>query len=56
MESIQERHRNSTGTELGELCLGLNYKLNDKLNVYAKSGFSATQQSLLIPIRIGFRF
>lgn len=53
---IWNQYRNGTGTALGELCLGLNYKLNDKLNVYAKSGVSATQQSLLIPIRIGFRF
>ncbi len=53
---IWNQYENGTGTGLGELCLGLNYKLTEKIDIYAKSGFSMTQQSLLIPIRIGVRF
>jgi len=53
---IWNQYENGTGTGLGEFCVGLNYKLIEKMDVYAKSGFTMTQQSLLIPIKLGFRF
>ncbi len=53
---IWNQYDNGTGTALGELCVGVNYRLNAMFDIYAKSGFTATQQSLLIPIRLGFRF
>ena len=53
---IWNQYENGTGTGLGELCVGLNYRLTEKMDVYAKSGFTMTQQSLLIPIRLGIRF
>lgn len=31
-------------------------RLTEKMDIYAKSGFAVTQQSLLIPIRLGVRF
>ncbi len=53
---IWNQYENGTGTGLGEFCVGLNYRLTEKLGIYAKSGFTMTQQSLLIPIRLGIRF
>jgi hypothetical protein len=53
---IWNQYENGTGSVLGELALGLNYKLTEKLDIYLQSGFAATQQSLLIPIRIGLGF
>ena len=53
---IWNQYDNGTGTGLGELCLGLNFRLTEKIDIYAKSGFTMTQQSLLIPIRLGIRF
>lgn len=53
---IWNQYENGTGTGLGEFCVGLNYRLTEKIDIYAKSGFSMTQQSLLIPIRLGIRF
>ena len=53
---IWNQYENGTGTGLGELCLGLNFRLTEKIDIYTKSGFSMTQQSLLIPIRLGLRF
>jgi hypothetical protein len=53
---IWNQYENGTGTGLGELCLGLNYRLTEKIDIYTKSGFTMTQQSLLIPIRLGIRF
>lgn len=53
---IWNQYENGTGTSLVELCVGLNYRLNEQMAIYAKSGFTTTQQSLLIPIRIGIRF
>ncbi len=52
---IWNQYENGTGTGLGEICVGLNYKLTEKIEIYAKSGFAMTQQSLLIPIRLGIR-
>jgi len=53
---IWNQYENGTGTGLGEFCAGLNYRLTEKMDIYAKSGFTMTQQSLLIPIRLGIRF
>lgn len=53
---IWNQYENGTGTGLGEFCVGLNYKLTEKMDIYAKSGFTMTQQSLLIPIKLGIRF
>lgn len=53
---IWNQYENGTGSALGELGLGLNYRLSEKLDIYLQSGALMTQQSLLIPIRIGFRF
>ncbi len=53
---IWNQYENGTGSALGELGLGLNYGLTKKMDIYLQSGFLMTQQSLLIPIRIGFRF
>ena len=53
---IWNQYENGTGTGLGELCVGLNYRLTEKIDIYTKSGFTMTQQSLLIPIRLGVRF
>jgi hypothetical protein len=50
---IWNQYENGTGTGLGELCIGLNYRLSEKTSIYTKSGVSMTQQSLLIPIRFG---
>ncbi len=53
---IWNQYENGTGTGLGELCFGLNYRLTKKIDVCTKSGFSITQQSMLIPMRFGIRF
>jgi hypothetical protein len=53
---IWNQYENGTGTGIGELCLGLNLRLNEKVDIYVKSGFTMTQQSMLIPIRLGIRF
>jgi hypothetical protein len=53
---IWNQYENGTGTALGELCLGLNLRLTKKVNIFSKLGFMVTQQSLLLPIRIGARF
>lgn len=53
---IWNQYENGTGTALGEFCLGLNFRMIEKIEIYTKSGFLMTQQSLLIPIRLGMRF
>ena len=52
---IWNQYENGRGTGLGELCIGLNFRLTEKIDIYAKSGFTLTQQSLLIPLRLGIR-
>lgn len=39
-----------------EIGFGINYKYNEKIRISAQSGFLITQQSFLIPIRVGVRF
>ncbi len=53
---IWNQYGNGTGSVLGELDLGLNYKLTSKIRVYFQAGFLMTQQSLLLPTRLGVRF
>jgi hypothetical protein len=53
---IWNQYENGTGTALSELTIGLNYRMTEKIDMYIKSGFLLTQQSSLIPIRLGFRF
>ncbi|MFW5983290.1 MAG: hypothetical protein ACOCQ4_02225 [bacterium] len=53
---VWNQYKNGTGTGLGEFCVGLNYRLIEKMDIYTKSGFTMTQQSLLIPIKLGIRF
>ncbi|HPA12085.1 MAG TPA: hypothetical protein PK692_00705 [Bacteroidales bacterium] len=53
---IWNQYENGTGTGFVELSTGLNYRLTEKIDIYAKSGFTITQQSLLIPIRLGIKF
>jgi hypothetical protein len=52
---IWNQYESGTGTGLGELCLGLNFRMTEKIYLYTKSGFTMTQQSLLTPITIGIR-
>jgi hypothetical protein len=52
---IWNQYENGTRTAFAEFGFGLNYKLNEKIDIYVKSGLLFTQQSLLIPIRIGIR-
>ncbi len=53
---LWNQYENGTDTVLIELMAGLNYHLTESVDIYFKSGFLITQQSLLIPIRLGFRF
>jgi len=53
---LWNQYESGTGTALAEIDLGFNFKLSDKFGVFAKIGCLFTQQSLLIPIKIGFRF
>jgi len=53
---IWNQCENGTGTGLGEFCVGLNYRLTEKKAFYAKTGFTMTQQSILIPVKFGFKF
>lgn len=55
-DHIWNQYEGGTGTALGEFTAGINYQLNEKLNVFLKSGILFTQQSSLIPIRIGIGF
>lgn len=53
---IWNQYENGTGTMLVEYALGLNFKMTDDYNIYFKTGFLLTQQSLLFPFRIGIKF
>lgn len=51
---VWNQYERGSGTGLGELALGLNYRLKG-MDLFVKSGLMLTQQSLFIPIRIGGR-
>ncbi len=53
---IWNQYDDGTGSALGELGLGLNYALTEKIHVYLQSGVLMTQQSFLVPVRIGLKF
>jgi hypothetical protein len=53
---IWNQYPGGTGTMHTEIGLGLNYELNEIFGVYIRSGMLLTQQSLLIPITLGFRY
>lgn len=53
---LWNQYENGSGTALGELGVGVNYKLTEQTAIYAKSGFTMTQQAFLVPLRIGIRF
>jgi len=55
-DHIWNQYEGGTGTAFGEFSAGVNYMLTEKLNIYLKSGVLFTQQSSLIPIRIGIGF
>ncbi|MCB9425957.1 MAG: hypothetical protein H6584_02850 [Flavobacteriales bacterium] len=53
---IWNQYDGGTKTSLIELNLGLHHKLNNRHSISLKSGITLTQQSLLIPITLGFRY
>lgn len=53
---LWNQYENGTGSALVEFNLGVNCRPKEKMNVFLKSGFLITQQSLLLPIRLGLRF
>ena len=55
-DHIWNQYEGGTGTALGEFVAGINYRMTEKLDIFLKSGMIFTQQSFLIPIKIGVRF
>lgn len=55
-DHIWNQYDGGKGTALTEFGVGVNFKLTEELNIYLKSGLLLTQQSSLVPIRIGIRF
>ena len=53
---IWNQYEGGTGTASAELGFGCNFRLNENLGIYVKTGFLFTQQSQFVPIRMGFRF
>lgn len=53
---LWNQYENGTGTLLVEFGYGYNYQLTDSFAIYLKAGILLTQQSFLIPIRLGVRF
>ncbi len=53
---IWNQYDGGTGSGLVEFGIGEGYKVTEKLNFFLKSGLLITQQSFLIPIRLGVRF
>ncbi len=53
---LWNQYEGGNGTIHTEFLLGLNYSINEKYGLYTKSGMLLMQQSLLIPITLGFRF
>lgn len=53
---IWNQYNNGTGSELIEFGAGVCYKISEKIRIYLQSGIMETQQSFLIPIRIGISF
>ena len=53
---IWNQYENGKGSFLGELGAGIHYTINKNIGGYLQSGFLFTQQSFLIPIRVGVEF
>lgn len=53
---LWNQYENGTGSVLFEFGVGLDYRILESNGIYIQSGFLMTQQSLLIPLRLGFRF
>ena len=53
---IWNQYENGTGSVLFELGGGISYKMTEKLNMYLQSGMLITQQSFIVPIRLGMKF
>lgn len=53
---LWNQYKNGTGTSLVEFGYGYNYQVTDSFAIYLKTGILLTQQSFLIPIRLGVRF
>lgn len=53
---LWNQYENGTRTAMLDLGFGYNLKLNNKKSLYLKTGALIMQQSLLIPITIGYRF
>ena len=53
---LWNQYENGTGTSLVEFGYGYNYQVTNSFAIYLKAGILLTQQSFLIPIRLGVRF
>ena len=53
---IWNQYPNGAGSGIVELDAGLRFKVSDKLSIYAQSGIYYSQDSFLIPIRLGVMF
>lgn len=53
---IWNQYDNGTGTILGEIGIKINYRLKNSTSIYFQIGAMATQQSLLIPFKMGVSF
>lgn len=53
---IWNQYDGGRGSGLVEFGIGEGYKVTEKLSIFLKSGLLITQQSVLIPIRMGVRF
>ncbi|KEO75188.1 hypothetical protein [Anditalea andensis] len=52
---LWNQYENGTGDGLVEIGAGLNFRLSSDIHIYIKSGFMMTQQSTIIPFRLGFK-
>ncbi len=55
-DHIWNQYDGGRGSARVEFGLGVNYRINEKLNIYIQSGMLLTLQSNLLPFKLGFRF
>jgi len=55
-DHIWNQYAGGHGNARVEFGLGVNYKINNKLNIYIQSGLLVALQSNLLPFKLGFRF
>jgi hypothetical protein len=53
---LWNQYENGTGTAMGDIALGLNFRVSRTFDIFAKSGVLLSQQSFLFPVRVGLRF